>query len=190
MSVTAFTDHISVEEYIAREARSAEKHDYVDGAVYAMAGASEAHNTIAANLLGMLYGQLRGKACQPFGSDMKVWTRTAQGQCFYYPDAIVSCDPTDQGHDWREKPSAIFEIISEDTRRVDEREKRFMYFSIPGLLAYVRLEQARALVVVERPVAEGWITEHSMGLESILELPELGLSLPLAELYERVRLQS
>ena len=65
-----------------------------------------------------------------------------------------------------------------------------MYFSIPGLLAYVRLEQARALVVVERPVAEGWITEHSMGLESILELPELGLSLPLAELYERVRLQS
>jgi len=187
MSFTALSTHISVEEYLAGEVTAQEKHDYVDGAVYAMAGASEAHNTIAANLLGVLYAQLRGKPCQPFGSDMKVWTRMPQGQCFYYPDAMVACDPSDTGRDWRERPAAIFEIISEDTRRVDEKEKRFMYFSILGLQAYVRLEQARAEAVVERPSSNGWQTERVSGSEAVIRLPELGLELPLAELYERVR---
>ncbi len=188
MSAPAFPSHVSVEEYLAAEARSAEKHDYVDGAVYAMAGAGEAHNTTAANLLGMLYAQLRGKPCQPFGSDMKVRIRATLGECFYYPDAMVACDPADSGRDWREHPAAIFEIVSEDTRRVDEREKRFLYFTIPGLQAYVRLEQKRIEAVVERPSAEGWLTERIEGWESVLRIPELGLELPLSEVYERVRL--
>jgi Uma2 family endonuclease len=190
MSAPAFPVHVTVEEYLAGEARSSEKHDYVDGAVYAMAGASETHNTIAANLLGMLYAQLRGKPCQPFGSDMKVWVRATQGQCFYYPDAMVACDPTDSGRDWRERPAAIFEIISEETRRVDEREKRFMYFNVPGLRAYVRLEQARFEAVIERPSSEGWLTERIAGTDAVLRLPELDLALPLTELYDRVRLSA
>jgi Uma2 family endonuclease len=182
---------VTVEEYLNAEAKATEKHDYVDGALYAMAGASEAHNIIAMNLYRMLGGQLRGKVCQPFGSDMKVWVRSESGQCFYYPDAMVACDPTDAGHGWRQRPAALFEIISEETRRVDEIEKRLAYWQILSLRAYVRLEQDRPLAVVDRRISDaypgGWRTESLEGLKAVLRLPELSLELPLDELYERVR---
>jgi Uma2 family endonuclease len=179
-----------VEDYLAAEAQTTEKHDYVDGTVYAMAGASEVHNIIAMNLYRMLGAQLRGKVCQPFGSDMKVWVRSEPGQCFYYPDAMVACDPADSGHGWRERPAALFEIISEETRRVDETEKRLIYWRIPSLRAYVRLEQDRPVAVVGRRLSDAnpdeWRTELLEDLNAILRLPELGLELPLGELYERV----
>jgi Uma2 family endonuclease len=192
MSATAIrTRDVTVEEYLAAEAQATVKHDYVDGAVYAMAGASEAHNTIAMNLYRMLGGQLRGKACQPFGSDMKVWVRSEPGQCFYYPDAMAACDPADSGHGWRERPAALFEIISDETRRVDEIEKRLVYWRIPSLRAYVRLEQDRPAAIVDRRISDadpgGWRTESLEGLDAILRLPDLSLELPLDELYERVR---
>jgi len=192
MSATAIqTRDVTAEEYLAAEARATEKHDYVDGAVYAMAGASEAHNIIAMNLYRLLGSQLRGKPCQPFGSDMKVWVRSEPGQCFYYPDAMVACDAEDSGHGWRERPAVLFEILSEETRRVDEREKRLVYWRIPSLRAYVRLEQDKPAAVVDRRLPgtepEGWLAESLEGLSAILRLPDVGLQLPLAELYERVR---
>jgi Uma2 family endonuclease len=178
---------IAVEEYLEGELRSETKHEYLGGVVYAMAGASEAHNIIAANLAGMLYAQLRGKPCRPFGSDMKVRLRTLGDTYFYYPDAMVACDPSDSGHGWRERPAVLFEILSEDTRRLDEREKRFAYLPIPSLLAYVRIEQAHPEAVVERRTSADWKSEKFTGLEAILVLPEIGVRLPLAELYENVR---
>jgi Uma2 family endonuclease len=151
-----------------------------------MAGASDAHNTIAANLAGMLYIQLRGKPCQPFGSDMKVRLYPLDAAYYYYPDAMIACDPTDLGNGRRERPAALFEIISEETRRVDEREKRLPYLQLPSLQAYVRIEQERAEVVVDLRTPEGWRTERWKGLEAIMRLPALEIELPLADLYERV----
>lgn len=177
---------ITVEEYLESELRSETKHEYLGGVVYAMAGASEPHNIIAANLAGMLYAQLRGKPCQPFGSDMQVRLRALGDTCFYYPDAMVACDPSDSGHGWRERPAVLFEILSEDTRRLDEREKRLTYFQIPSLQAYVRIAQASPEAIVERRAAE-WKSEKFTGLEALLVLPEIGVRLPLVELYERLR---
>ena len=178
---------ITVEEYLADEALSEVKREYLGGVVYAMAGASEPHNFIATNLIGLLYSQLRGKPCQAFGSDMKVRLRPLDSTYFYYPDAMVACDPTDSGNGWRERPAALFEIISEDTRRVDEREKRFPYLQIPTLQAYVRIEQSKPEVVVDLRTSEGWKTERVSGLDAVVRLPELGIGLPLAELFERVK---
>ncbi len=83
-------------------------------------------------------------------------------------------------------PAAFFEIISEDTRRVDEREKRVPYLQLPSLQAYVRIEQARPEVVVDRRTPEGWKSERVSGLDAVVRLPELGIELPLGELFERV----
>jgi Uma2 family endonuclease len=177
---------MSVEEYLAAEILSDVKHEYLGGVIYAMAGASETHNRVASNLLGMLYARLRGKPCEPFGSDMKVRLRPLDETYFYYPDAMVACDPTDAGHGWRERPAALFEIVSEETRRVDEREKRVPYLQLPSLLAYVRLEQARPEVVVETRTPDGWKLERLRGLDAVVRLPELEIELPLAELYERI----
>jgi Uma2 family endonuclease len=178
---------VTVEEYLEGELRAETKHEYLGGAVYAMAGASEAHNMIAASLMGMLYAQLRGKTCQPFGSDMKVRLQSLGDTYFYYPDAMVACDPADSGHGWRERPAVLFEILSEDTRRLDEREKRFAYLQIPSLQAYVRIEQAGAEAVVERRASGTWASEKIAGLDAILRLPEIAVSLPFGELYERLR---
>ena len=180
------TPTITVEEYLASEALAEVKHEYLGGVVYAMAGASEAHNIIAMNLYGSLHRQLRGRPCQSFGSDMKVRLRPLDETYFYYPDAMIACDPTDAGHGWRERPSALFEIISEETRRIDEREKRVPYMQLPSLQAYVRIEQARPEVVVEWRTPDGWKSERLRGLEAVVRLPALEIELPLGELYERV----
>ncbi|HEX8313065.1 MAG TPA: Uma2 family endonuclease [Chthoniobacteraceae bacterium] len=125
--------------------------------------------------------RLRGESCEPFGSDMKVRFEWLGDTYFYYPDAMIACDPTDTGNGWRERPAAIFEIISEERRRVDEREKRALYLQLPSLLYYARIEQDRPELAIERRSA-GWGSERISGLDAMLALH---LTLPLAELYER-----
>jgi Uma2 family endonuclease len=186
-SAAAIAPFVSEEEYLATEVRSEVKREYLGGAVYAMAGASEPHNIIAMNLYVALGTRLRGKRCQPFGSDMKVRLLPLDSTYYYYPDAMIACDPTDSGHGWRERPSALFEIITEDTRRIDEREKRLAYLQLASLDAYVRLEQDRAEVVIDRRTSEGWKAERLSGLDAIIRLPSLGIELSLAELYERIK---
>ena len=177
---------MTVEEYLASEILSDVKREYLGGVVYARADVSEAHNYIASNLIGLLCTQLRGKPCEPFHSDMRVRLRPLDSTYFYYPDAMVACDPTDSGHGWRERPAALFEIISEDTRRVEDGEKRIPYLQLPSLQAYVRIEQARPEVVVDRRTPDGWKSEVVSGLGGVVRLPALGLELALAELFERV----
>jgi Uma2 family endonuclease len=189
-AASTLSKEITEQDYLAAEAQAVEKHEYVDGAVYARAGASEAHNRIAARLIALLDAQLRGKPCEPFGSDMKVRVQVGTSR-FYYPDAMVACEPEDSGHGWREKPKVLFEILSDETRRIDEQEKRFHYLQIPCLHVYGRIEQDRAAAVIDRRSLNeetDWKTEEVIGMEAVMEIPELGLRVPLRELYERVRL--
>jgi Uma2 family endonuclease len=187
MSIPVSADFsTSVDEYLAREVLSETKHDFLGGAVYARAEASEAHNIIAMNLCCALVTRLRGKPCHAFGSDMRVRLNPLGETCFYYPDAMISCDPTEAGRNWRERPTALFEIISEETRRIDEREKRLTYLQLPSLEACVRLEQARPEVVVELRSELGWMVQSVSGLQAVVLIPALGLELPFAELYDRL----
>ena len=180
---------MSVQEYRLTEEQSEVKREYLAGYVYAMAGASEPHNRIASNLSGLLHGQLRGRPCESFGSDMQVLLKQPGGEYFYYPDAMIACDPTDVGHGWRERPAALFEIVSESTRRSDEREKRLAYLGLGSLVAYVRIEQDQPAVIVERRASNGgWEIVELHCLAAVAKLSgSLGMiTLPLAELYERV----
>ncbi len=189
MSIKAFsTGYIPVEEYLAGEELSEIRHEYLGGVVYAMSGGSEPHSIIEVNLVGMLYARLRGRRCRPFGPNMKVLLHPQpSGRAYYYyPDAMIACDPTDVGHGWRERPVALFEIASESTRQIDEREKRAAYLQLSSLEAYVRIEQDRPEVIVERRTLEGWKLERMSGLETIAQLPSIEIELPLAELYEGV----
>ncbi len=104
---------------------------------------------------------------------------------------MIACDPTDAGRRWRERPSALFEIISESTRRVDEREKAGFYSRITSLEAYVRIEQYRPEVVFNCLMPDGWMIEQQVaGLDGVVKLPSLEIELPLAELYEQVNFPS
>ena len=92
MSSAEQPDFIDVASYLARESSADVKHEYVDGWVRAMSGASNRHNRIATNTLGVLWNQLQGKPCQPFNSDTKVKIQRGVSTWFYYPDAMVVCD--------------------------------------------------------------------------------------------------
>jgi Uma2 family endonuclease len=177
---------VSVEEYLAGETFSDVKHEFLGGYVYAMAGAGDSHNVIAMNLYGSLHAKLRGKTCQPFGSDMKLNLRQASDTYIYYPDAMVVFDPTDSGNGWRERPSLVFEIISDSTRHVDEREKRMAYSNLPSLEAYVRIEPERASVAVDWRTDSGWKAEIIEGRDSQIKFPRTGIALTLGDLYERL----
>ena len=178
--------YISEEDYLAGEELSVVKHEYLGGVVHAMAGASEPHTFVEANLAGLLFIQLRGKRCQALGSNMKLKLNLRGDSYYYYPDAMVACDATDSGHGWRERPTVIFEILSETTRHIDEREKRMAYHQIDQLRSYVRIEQSKPEIIIERRIVGGWEVEVISGLDGILRLPEIAVEIPLAELYERM----
>jgi Uma2 family endonuclease len=109
---------------------------------------------------------------------------------FYYPDAMISCDPTDRGdvkeHAWREWPSVIFEIVSPNTRAVDCGRKREVYLGLPSLEAYVRIEDSAPEVTIDRKVDGSWSEERVTGMTGVICLPAVGVEVRLADLYERV----
>jgi Uma2 family endonuclease len=180
---------ISVEDYLAGELNSTAKHEYLGGMVYAMAGASNRHNAIAGNLFAALHSRLRGKKCRPFNSDTKIRLRLPTHWRFYYPDASVVCRPNPPDDSFQDEPAAIFEVMSEATRRIDEGEKRDAYLTIPSLHAYVLLEQNKAAAIVYRRTEQGFSREIYTGLDACISLDEIDSQLPLAEAYEGVEFE-
>src|SRR5882724_2491713 len=177
---------ISVEQYLEAERLSEIRHEYVGGKVYAMAGASDDHNRIAINILSELVERLRGKRCEPFGADMKL--KMPGSEAFYYPDALIACDPSDSATYFRERPTVVFEVLSPDTERTDQREKRFAYSLIPALKVYVIVAQDKSeLTILRRGKRGQWVGEVVSELDSILKLPEVKVGIPLARIYERTR---
>lgn len=177
---------VSVDDYLAGELVSKVKHEYSGGYVYAMAGATNAHNAIAASLLGALYAQLRGKPCQPFNSDVKVRVPFPTHPRFYYPDGMVVCEPNPPNETFQDRPVVIAEVVSNSTRRIDEGEKRDAYLTIPTLTAYLLIESNRPRVVVHRRTDAGFVAEAYEGPYAVVPLPAIEAELSLAELYERV----
>ncbi len=183
----AETQLMSVEDYLAWEERQEEKHEYVGGMVYAMAGGTPDHAAIAANVLGALHGQLRGKPCRPYTSDLKVRIQYPTHTRFYYPDVTVACTPAPPASVFHDQPTIIVEVASDSTRRTDELEKRDAYQTIQTLRVYVLVEQDRAAATVWRRGSQGFQRETYAGLDAVIALPEIEASLPLAEIYEAVR---
>jgi len=177
---------VSVEEYLEGERRSEIRHEYVGGRVYAMAGSSDDHNRIVLNICGELRERLRGKRCEPFMADMKL--KMPGSEAFYYPDVLVACDPTDNASYFRERPTVVFEVLSPDTERTDQREKRFAYRLVASLKVYVIVAQdRRELTVLRRGRAGPWKEQVVSGRNGVLRLPELKLEIPLSHIYERTR---
>lgn len=177
---------LTVAEYLAMEEAAEVRHEYLGGVVYEMPGGTSAHSEVATNTLVTLGAQLRGKPCRPYNSDMKVRIEFPTHTRFYYPDAIVVCERGSPKSVYLDRPVLIVEVASDSTRRTDEQEKRDAYFMIPTLRAYVMLEQDAPAAIVWRRGERGFQREAYGGLGAVVELPEIGLRLPLADVYEAV----
>ncbi len=184
-------ESISIADYLAGEEVSDVKHEYLGGAVHAMAGATNRHNVIATSSLLALGAQLRGKSCQPLNSDTKVRIEFPDHSRFYYPDAMVICHPNPETDHYQDQPVVVIEVLSESTRRTDLGEKRDAYMTMPSLKVLLFIEPECPTVTVYRRKPEGgFAAELHTGLESTIPLPEIDAALPLAELYERVAFNS
>lgn len=176
-------DIVSPEGYLLRERASAHRHEYVDGVIYAMAGANERHNLIAGNLLSALSNHLPDR-CRPFMSDMKVRIRLDRAEFFYYPDSMVCCAPADQSLDWRDNPIMLGEVLSPSTERVDRSEKYNAYIQIPTLEEYILVEQATMRVELFRRSNE-WRREVLQSGDTF-RLESIDFAIAVDALYRRV----
>src|SRR5262245_57708762 len=132
--------HISAAEYLAAENDGKWRHEFVNGAVYAMAGASERHKLIRGCLFATLYGRV-AQGCRVFDSEMKLHIKNNADERYYYPDVFVSCDPNDRDRYSRNTAVLIVEVLSPSTERIDRTEKFEAYKSIPSLPEYGLLTQ-------------------------------------------------
>jgi Uma2 family endonuclease len=145
----------------------------------AMSGGTVAHADIQANLAASLRNRLRGKPCKFFGSDLKI---EVAGR-IRYPDGFVVCSPVSNTHTIIGDPVVIFEILSPSTSSTDRILKNREYAATPSVQRYVILEQDRIAATVFTRVADDWVG-HVLLEDAILAMPEIGLEIPLAELYE------
>jgi Uma2 family endonuclease len=177
------------EEYLELERKAEFKSEYLDGQIYAMAGASSAHCVITPNLTSELVPQLRGTPCQVFSSDMKV--RTSYKGLYSYPDLSLVCGEPIFHDDKQEvitNPKVIFEILSPSTEAFDRGAKFFRYQIIDTFTDYILIAQDEARVEhFIRQQDGGWLLYVVRGLESKLSIVSIDCTISLAGLYDRVK---
>src|ERR1043166_1128475 len=180
-------DFVSVEDYLADEAASRVKHEYIGGGVYAMAGATVEHNLIAINIASALRTHLKGKPCRTLISDVKLRLNINSERVFYYPNNIVGCDPRDKQKLYLQFPRILVEIASESTERLDRTEKRVAYQTIETLEEYLIVAQERTEATIFRR-ANNWNSEVITELAQPISIKSIGLSLPLSAVYDGISL--
>lgn len=156
------------------------RHEYVNGLIYAMAGASRAHNRVVRRIMRCLDQHLEGTPCEPFQSDMKVKVQRANDVRFYYPDVHVTCEQETDRY-YNEHPCLIVEVLSDSTQRVDRTEKLLAYPMIESLQEYVLLSQDSPYLEIYRRRTD-WQRESFAGSDSVT-LESVGLVLVVEELY-------
>lgn len=179
---------ISAKEYLEGEKISPAKHEFVEGEVYAMAGASDNHNLLAGEIYAMLLNKLRTSPCQPFFGDIRVQVTK---NVYYYPDVLVSCEENAPDPYFRNQPILIVEITSPSTENIDRREKLLFYQHMPSVREYVVIDQHQMNVEVHRRQPNGgWITYYFNEMSDVVELASVELTIPLPELYRRVKFEN
>ncbi len=181
MPEVIFKENLSEKSYLDGEILAKNKHEYVDGQVYAMAGASKNHERIVLNIASEFRQKLKDSPCEPFGSDVKVRTPTGN---YRYPDCMVVCDDQSDNQYYTESPVILVEVISRSTRKIDEQIKRMEYINIPTLKEYVLIEQDFVDVTVYRK-SDQWRPTHYFLDDDIL-FESINLTLSVEEIYHRV----
>jgi len=178
-------NYITPAEYLAAERAAEEKHEYYDGQVLAMSGASLKDNRIQSNLLINIGHYLKGTNCQILPGDMRV--STPAHDSYMYPDSLIVCgEPLleDDKFDTLLNPSVIFEILSPSTRSIDKGRKLFFYQRIPSLQEFIMIDSLQKNIQLVCKQSNGaWQFETIMDPTKALFIKTIGFHLPLEEIY-------
>ena len=177
---------VPVEDYLAGERDAEVRHEYVDGELFAMAGARRSHNTVVATFARVLGDRLTGGPCRIGVADMKV--QAAPRSRYYYPDLVVSRnDPDEEPDEYTEThPCLIVEVLSESTAGIDRREKRMAYQRIESLVDCVLVDVDGRSVERWTRDGDGWTLTSFEG-DEVLALASIGAELPVADCFADLR---
>ena len=180
----AFADisHLSVEDYLELEESSFTRHEYIKGELLAMAGSTDSHNDIVANLLTALLPKAKDKGCKARAENFKV--RTAN-DVFYYPDIVLTCGPREHRY-YTTKPCVLVEVLSESTARNDIQEKALAYKQLQALQLYLIVDSRRESAFGYRRKRTGWVLEQYTNIP--IDIPCLDTSIMIEEIYDQVEL--
>ncbi len=180
--------YLSPADFLEFERASDTKHEYYQGEVFDMSGASLKHNILFSNIFSGLTTALKGKECRPFGSDLRV--HIPINTLYTYPDISVVCgkvETTDDSFDTITNPTVIIEILSASTRNYDLGKKFLLYRQIPSLKNYIMIDSEEVRVLMyTRNDNQTWIFEEHTNLENILTINAIGTVLEIKNIYETV----
>ena len=171
---------LSVEDYLEMEKTATVRHEYVAGEVYAMTGATRRHNRITGNVYRRLAGAASAGPCRVYMETVKLRI----DDVFYYPDVMVACEDEPEDPYYEDSPCLIVEVISPGTESTDRREKLAAYKRIPGLKAYLMVDQARMRVERHFRDEEGAWRRGDLVDEGRFSVPCPETSMSLAQIYE------
>jgi len=181
---------VSIEEYLEMEQSSIEKHEYYKGEIFDMSGAKMPHNTISKNLLGTLFTKLKGKKCQPYGSDVRIHIES--NTLFAYPDISIICDEviTRNNDDFNVlNPVVIIEILSQSTKNYDRGEKFKLYRDIPTLKEYILIDSESIHIETFRLNEKNhWELEEYNFVTEELYVKAINEKILIADIYEGVKI--
>jgi Uma2 family endonuclease len=183
MSHAAHKLPITAAEYLEGERSSEIRHEFVDGRVYAMSGASRRHNEICLDLASALKAHLRDGPCRTYIEAVKVRIADDCGEAYYYPDVFVACEPGDDDSHVVNNPRLIIEVLSDSTSRIDRGDKLANYRRIPTVEEIVLIEQEWPEIVVFRR-SEKWKRNLYTQFDTIVRLDSIGYAATLSTFYQ------
>lgn len=186
MTVSKSHAYFTPEDYLELERISPIKHEYLQGQMVAMAGASKAHVIITGNLSALLINHLRGTSCITYATDMKV--RMPALNLFYYPDLAIACDDRDliSNEDFILHPKLIVEVLSDATEAFDRGDKFADYKTISDFEEYILIHQTQILVERFQRKSDNLWVPHIYRAGETLEFTNVGFSCAIEALYENI----
>ena len=175
----------SFEDYLAWESEQPEKHEFVRGEIFAMAGARRVHVTVSGNLFAGFKTHLRGTPCRAYMADMKL--RVEAADTGFYPDVMVTCDARDHAADvYLSHAVLVVEVLSDSTAAFDRGDKFADYRKLPSLQEYVIVDiDSRRVECFRRNAENHWVL-YDFSCDGECEFASIGLSMPLAAVFEDV----
>ena len=181
---------MSEEEYLAFEEKSKIKHEFMDGEIFSMAGATRRHNLATTNISRVLGNQLLETDCEVYVNDFRVKIRDGHN---VYPDVAVACNKisTENNETTLLNPVVVFEVLSKSTEKRDRGEKAEDYYKLNSLQDYVLVSQYRVRVEhFSRQKNNEWILKIYEDLEDIVELKSINCTIPLKLIYLKIKISS
>lgn len=178
------TTRISPEEYVALEQKLGVKHEYHDGQMFALAGASLPHGRIQVNLARRVDEGLAGNSCSAYPSDVRVVIEAADMAT--YPDLSIVCGPEQRAKAYQHSitnPTVLFEVLSPSTERYDRGAKFEQYRKLQSLREYVLVSQHEAAIDLFRLEDGHWVFHELRGPDAVLSLTSAGIEIPLRDIY-------